>query len=365
MRVLWTAVAIAWLSGGAMAEARIKDLVTYSGVRANQLYGYGLVVGLKGTGDSLRSAPFTNQSIQAMLDRLGVNVRNATAQTKNVAAVMLTAELPAFAGVGSRIDVTVSSLGDATSLAGGSLVLSPLTGADNVVYAVAQGQVVVGGFNASGRNESVTQGIPTNGRITQGALIERDAPGQLRCDPSIELDLLNPDFSTAVRIADVINAFSRHKFNFKTATERDLRTVSLKCPDKITVARFLAEIGDLTVTPDAPARVVIDEKTGTVVIGNNVRISTVAVAHGNITVRITETPKVSQPNPFAKGKTVVTSETEVAVEQPGSQVAILRGTSLESVVSGLNRLALKPTSIIAILQAIKSAGALQAELVVQ
>jgi flagellar P-ring protein FlgI len=358
-------LALALLAPAVQAQTRIKDLVSYQGVRPNQLYGYGLVVGLNGTGDSLRSAPFTNQSIQSMLDRLGVNVRNGNARTRNVAAVIVTAELPAFAGTGSRIDVTVSSLGDSTSLAGGSLVLTPLSGADNVIYAAAQGQVAIGGFNAAGRNESVTQGVPTAGRIANGALVEREAPSHLECGASIDIELRNPDFNTAVRMADAINEFSRARYNTKVATEKDLRTVTLRCPPKITAARFLADIGELPIVPDAPARVVIDEKTGTVVIGRNVRITTVAVAHGSITVRVTETPKVSQPNPFSKGATVVTSDTEVAVDQPGANVSIVKGTSLEALVAGLNRLGLKPPSVIAILQAIKTAGALQADLVVQ
>lgn len=365
MRFVAVLVACVIFAPAIHAQTRIKDLVSYQGVRPNQLYGYGLVVGLNGTGDSLRSAPFTNQSIQSMLDRLGVNVRNGNARTRNVAAVIITAELPAFAGTGSRIDVTVSSLGDATSLAGGSLVLSPLSGADNVIYAAAQGQVAIGGFNAAGTNQSVTQGVPTAGRIANGALVEREAPSRLHCEPLIDIELRNPDFNTAVRIADAINAFSRQRYKANVAAEKDLRTVSLRCPTNISAARFLADIGNLQVIPDGPARVVIDEKTGTVVIGHNVRIATVAVAHGSITVRVSETPKVSQPNSFSKGSTVITKETDVAVDQPGATVSIVKGTSLETLVAGLNRLGLKPPSVIAILQAIKTAGALQADLVVQ
>jgi flagellar P-ring protein FlgI len=365
MRVVAALAAFTFLCPMAEAQTRIKDVVSYQGVRPNQLYGYGLVVGLNGTGDSLRSAPFTNQSIQSMLDRLGVNVRNSNAQTKNIAAVMITAELPAFAAIGARIDVTVSSLGDAKSLAGGTLILTPLSGADNVIYAAAQGQVAIGGFNAAGRNESVTQGVPTAGRIANGAMVERDAPSRLQCEPSIDLELKNPDFNTSVRMVDAINEFSVSRYKVKLAQEKDLRTVTLRCPAKVSTARILAEIGELAITPDSPARVVIDEKTGTVVIGRNVRITTVAVAHGSITVRVTETPKVSQPNPFSRGTTAVTSDTEVAVDQPGANVSIVKGTSLEALVAGLNRLGLKPPSVIAILQAIKTAGALQADLVVQ
>lgn len=365
IRVVLAACAVAFAASPTEAQTRIKDVVSVQGVRPNQLYGYGLVVGLNGTGDSLRSAPFTNQSIQSMLDRLGVNIRGGNARTRNIAAVMLTAELPAFAKPGSRVDVTVSSLGDATSLGGGTLVLSSLTGADNKVYAVAQGQVAIGGFNANGRNESVTQGVPTAGRIANGALVERDAPGQFDCGQGMEIELRNPDFATAIRIVDVINQFSAERYGTKVAHEKDLRSVGLRCPARVSAARFMADIGELPISPDAPARVVIDEKTGTVVIGRNVRISTVAVAHGSITVRVTETPRVSQPKPFSKGQTVVTTDTEVAVDQPGANVSIVKGASLETLVAGLNRLGLKPPSVIAILQAIKSAGALQADLVVQ
>lgn len=353
------------MATGACAATRIKDIVTVQGVRANQLIGYGLVIGLNGTGDSLRNAPFTSQSIQSMLDRMGVNVRNASARTKNVAAVMVTAELPAFIGTGSRIDVTVSSLGDATSLAGGSLVMTPLMGADNVVYAVAQGPLAVTGFVTQGKAESLTQGVPTTGRIPNGALVEREAPGRLSDEKVIVLELRNPDFNTAVRVADAINEYSLGRFGLRVAREEDLRSVILQRPRTIGAARFIAEVGDLMTQPDSPARVVIDERTGTIVIGKDVQISTVAVAHGNLTVRVTETQRVSQPAPFSDGQTVVSPETFVSADEKGGNLAIVRGTTLQTFVGGLNRIGLKPQGIIAILQAIKSAGALQADLVVQ
>ncbi|HZT49598.1 MAG TPA: flagellar basal body P-ring protein FlgI [Hyphomicrobiaceae bacterium] len=349
----------------AQAATRIKDIISVQGVRANQLVGYGLVIGLNGTGDSLRNSPFTEQSLQSMLDRMGINVRNAKARTRNVAAVIVTADLPPFVGKGSRIDVTVSSLGDATSLAGGSLILTPLMGADNQIYAVGQGPLAVAGFAQGGKAETLTQGVPTTGRIPNGALVEREAPGNLGDEKQLVLELRNPDFKTAVNVADAINAHTMQRYGVKVARERDLRAVAVNRPFFINPARFLAEIGELAVETDVPARVVIDERTGTIVIGKDVQISTVAVAHGSLTVRITETPRVSQPLPFSRGETVVTPETSVAAEQSGGNLAIVRGTNLQTLVAGLNRIGLKPNGIIAILQAIKSAGALQADLVVQ
>jgi flagellar P-ring protein precursor FlgI len=353
------------LASQAAAATRIKDIVSVQGVRANQLVGYGLVIGLNGTGDSLRNSTFTEQSIQAMLDRMGINVRNAKPRTRNVAAVIVTAELPAFIGKGSRIDVTVSSLGDATSLAGGSLVLTPLYGADSQIYAVAQGPLAVTGFASQGKAETLTQGVPTSGRIPNGALIEREAPGQLAEEKVIVLELRNPDFKTAVRVADAINTYSRTRFGLRVARDEDLRRVTLVKPANIGAARFIAEVGELLVQPDAPARVVIDERTGTIVIGSDVQISTVAVAHGNLTVRVTESERVSQPLPFSEGETVVSPDTVVEAFEEGGNIAIVKGTNLQALVGGLNRIGLKPMGIIAILQAIKSAGALQAELVVQ
>lgn len=347
------------------AESRIKDMVDVQGVRPNQLVGYGLVIGLSGTGDTLRNSPFTEQSVQSMLDRLGVNVRGTRARTRNVAAVIVTAELPPFVARGSRIDVTVSSLGDATSLLGGSLVLTPLLGADDKVYAVAQGPLAVSGFAQTGKAETLTQGVPTTGRIPNGALVERELPGQLADEKGVMLELRNPDFSTAVSVAEAINAYTMRRYGFKAAREQDLRRVELTKPRNVGTARFIAEIGELSAKADAPARVVVDERTGTIVIGKDVQISTVAVAHGNLTVRVTENQKVSQPEPFSKGETVVTPETFVTADQEGGNLAIVKGTSLQALVNGLNKIGLKPTGIIAILQAIKTAGALQAELVVQ
>jgi flagellar P-ring protein FlgI len=347
------------------AATRIKDISDVKGVRTNQLVGYGLVVGLGGTGDSLRNAPFTQQSIQSMLDRMGINIRGSQARTRNVAAVMVTAELPAFSQKGTRIDVSVSSLGDAKSLSGGTLILTALSGADDVIYAVAQGPVAVSGFIATGAAQSVTQGVPTSGKISNGAVIERDAPGVFSEAQPFELQLRNPDFRTAVRIVDAINVYGKSRFGMTLARERDFRSVVLIKPKSIAAARLFAEIGDLYVEPDQSARVIIDERTGTIVIGSDVRVSTVAVAHGNITVRVTETPNVSQPAPFSDGETVVVPQSEVLVDQNGGSVNTVRGASLQELVAALNRMGLKPQDIIAILQSIKSAGALQAELVMQ
>ncbi|WP_152046132.1 flagellar basal body P-ring protein FlgI [Aureimonas psammosilenae] len=344
---------------------RIKDITTIKGVRENQLVGYGLVIGLQGSGDSLRNSPFTEQSLQSMLDRMGVNVRSGNPRTKNVAAVVVTAELPPFAGTGSRIDVSVSSLGDAQSLMGGTLVMTPLYGPDGEVYAVAQGSMAVSGFTSEGESERLTQGVPTSGRISGGAIIEREVPrAQVETD-QITMELRNPDYKTTIRIVDAINAYSLKTWGRPVAREQDLRTVSLTRPSRISSTRFIAAVGDLPIQPDMNARVVIDEKTGTVVIGKDVQISTVAVTHGNLTVRITEAPSVSQPAPFSNGETVVTSDTAVDARQEGGNFAYVQGANLETVVRGLNRLGLKPTGIIAILQAIKTSGALQADLVVQ
>ncbi|MBA2125951.1 flagellar biosynthesis protein FlgI [Hyphomicrobium methylovorum] len=352
----------------ATAATRIKDITDVRGIRINQLVGYGLVVGLNGTGDTLRNSPFTQQSVQAMLDRMGVNIRGSQYQprTRNVAAVMVTADLPAFGRKGTRFDVTVSSLGDAKSLAGGSLVMTSLMGADQTIYAAAQGQITISGFLAKGAAETVTSGIPTRGRIPNGAIIEKDAPGGLDEGDPLELVLRNPDFATAVRVMDAINTYGEEHFGRKLAAAKDFQSISLRKPNGMSTPRLYAEIGELMVDPDQTARVVIDERTGTIVIGADVRISTVAVAHGSITVRVTEMPQVSQPAPFAdRGETVVVPETYVDVTEAGGNVEIVRGTKLRELVTALNRMGLKPIGIIAILQAMKTAGALQAELVVQ
>jgi flagellar P-ring protein precursor FlgI len=344
---------------------RIKNIVSIRGVRPNQLVGYGLVIGLNGTGDSLRNSPFTQQSLQAMLDRMGVNIRKQNTRTRNSAAVIVTAALPAFVQTGTTIDVNVSSLGDATSLLGGTLIMTPLYGADNLIYAVSQGPVTVSGYQIEGAAQTLTQNVPTSGRIPNGALVERQAPGQFVDVEFIGLELRNPDFGTAVRIADAINAYGLDRFGTRLARAADLRTVAVKRPPQIAPTRLMAEIGELLVEPDAPARVVVDERTGTIVIGRDVQISTVAVTHGNLTVTVTETPQVSQPLPFSEGQTVVTPNTNIASSEQGGTFRVVRGTNLHVLVQGLNRIGVKPQGIIAILQAIKTSGALQADLVVQ
>ncbi len=347
------------------AAVRIKDIAQIEGIRDNQLIGYGLVVGLLGTGDTLRNAPFTEQSIQSMLDRLGINVRNISLRTRNVAAVLVTADLPPFMNRGQRIDVTVSSLGDATSLLGGTLVMTPLSGADGRVHAVSQGAVAVSGAAAAGQAESFSQGVPTAGRIPNGGTIELPNPNRPGDVGPLALDLKNPDFATAVRVADAINAYSLRRWGMRAAHERDFRSVSLVLPPRMNPTRFVADIGKLLVEPDTEARVIIDSRTGTIVIGQDVQISTVAVTHGNLTVRITETPVASQPAPLSQGKTVVLPRTDVDLHEDGGQMRIVGGTTLRKLVDGLNRIGLKPSGIIAILQAIKSSGALQADLVTQ
>jgi flagellar P-ring protein precursor FlgI len=347
------------------AAVRIKDIANLKGVRENQLIGYGLVIGLKGTGDTLRNAPFTEQSLQSMLDNMGINIRGTLLRTRNVAAVVVTADLPPYAAGGSRMDVALSSLGDASSLLGGTLLMTQLRGADGEVYAVAQGAVAVGGYSVEGAAQTVSQGVPTSGRIPNGALIEREVQGKFYEMESLILELKNPDFVTATRIIDAINHYGQGRYRASMAFERDYRSIILSRPRTVAPVRFIAEIGELLVEPDTPARVVIDERTGTVVIGRNVQVSTVAVTHGNLSVRITEMPIVSQPAPFSRGETVVTPQTFIEAGEPGAQVAILRGTDLQRLVRGLNQIGLKPQGIIAILQAIKAAGALQADLVIQ
>ena len=350
-------------SGGPVT--RIKDIAQLQSARDNQLVGYGLVIGLQGTGDSLRNSPFTEQSIRAMLENLGIATEGGQARAKNVAAVIGTANLPAFVQSGARIDVGVSSLGDATSLTGGTLIMTPMKAADGDIYAVAQGSVIVSGFSAQGAAETLTQGVPTAGRVPNGAIIERQVDAQFGAQDALILQLRNADFSTAVRVTDVINDYSQGRFGKRVASEQDSRTVVIRKPAKISTARFYAELENLVVQTDTPARVVVDERTGTIVIGADVRISRVAISHGTLTVRITEMPKVVQPEPFSKGKTEIEPFTAIDASQPDGTVAMLDGPDLETLVAGLNRLGVKPDGIIAILQGIKSAGALQADLVLQ
>lgn len=346
----------------AWAGPRIKDVADFEGVRENQLVGYGLVVGLAGTGDSLRNSPFTRQSLAAMLERLGVNAAEGNLNTRNVAAVMVTANLPPFASQGSRIDVTVSALGDARSLAGGQLLVTPLMGADQQVYAVAQGTLAIGGFSASGASgSSVTRGVPTAGRIPSGALVEREIGFDIAGQQELRLALRTPDFTTAQRIAAAINT----TLGSEAARAVNPGTVALRRPADFTgdMVALVGRIESLEVEVDAPARIVIDESSGIVVMGENVKVSTVAIAQGNLTISIQEDPFVSQPAPFSRGETEVVPSTGITVEEEeGGLVVVPGGVPLRQLVNGLNALGVTPRDMIAILQALKAAGAIQAEI---
>ena len=349
----------------AQAASRIKDIVTFEGVRDNLLVGYGLVVGLNGTGDSLSNSPFTRQSLESMLERLGVNIRNSKLNSKNVAAVIVSATLPPFSRQGSRIDVTVSTLGDSKSLLGGTLLVTPLIGADGQVYAVAQGSTVVGGFAAGGDGASIVKGVPTSGRIPSGGIIEREIEFDLSNASELNISLRNPDLTTAGRIAKAINTLLK----VPAAVVLDPGTVLLTTPPAYAnnMVGLLTDVEQLSVEPDQLARVVIDESTGVIVIGDQVRVDTVAIAQGNLTIRVTETPQVSQPSPFAQqGTTVTVPRTDIEVDEQSGQglVLVKSGVSLQDLVDGLNALGIGPRDMISILQTIKAAGALQAEIVV-
>ncbi len=352
------------LAAPAAAQVRIKDIADVEGVRDNQLVGYGLVVGLNGTGDQLNSAVFTRESLIGMLERLGVNTRDQQAklQTKNVAAVMVTANLPPFARTGSRIDVAVSALGNAKDLTGGTLLVSSLLAADGEVYAVAQGAVATGAIAARGAASSVTRGVPTAGAIANGATVEREIGYQLGTHAALRLGLRNPDLTTALRMAEAIN----RALGADTAHATDPRTVAIDLGSR-DVIESLARIEDLRVEPDNAAVVVIDESSGTIVMGSNVRVSTVAIAQGNLTIRVTETPQVSQPGPLSNGTTTTVPRTNIQVDdQHDRRLGILSGNiTLRDLVAGLNSLGVGPRDMITILQTIKAAGALQADLQVR
>ncbi len=364
MRLLLALLALLLLvpADAAAAPSRIKDLVDVEGVRENQLVGYGLVVGLNGTGDKLKDGSFTKQSLQSMLNRLGVKPTDKGTTSKNVAAVMVTAALPPFARHGSRLDVTVAALGDAQSLLGGTLLVTPLLGADGEVYAVAQGQVGVAGFAAKGQAESVVKGVPTNGRIPAGAIIEREVGYEMARMAALTLTLRSPDFTTARRIAQAINGF----LGEAAARPTDNSTVAVEVPDAYdgSVVNLVTDIEQLRIEPDQPARVLVDESSGIIVMGENVRVSTVAIAQGNLTIRITEQPQVSQPRPFGDGATVVVPRTDVTVDEQSERKlgVVAGGVTLQELVNGLNALGVGPRDLISILQAVKAAGALQAAL---
>ncbi|HEU0066708.1 MAG TPA: flagellar basal body P-ring protein FlgI [Sphingomonas sp.] len=360
---LAAAFLVSLLAAPAVAGPRVKDIVDVQNVRPNQLVGYGLVVGLAGTGDRTRNAPFTEQSLQSMLERMGVNVRDVQMKPANVAAVSVTATLPAFARAGSTIDVQVSALGDATNLQGGTLLVSSLRGLDGEIYAVAQGPVAVSGFKATGAGASVSRGVATSARIAGGAIVEREVPFVLRSATTLKLALKNPDLATARHIAAAVN----DRFHGR-ATVLDPGTVELAPGGsyKGDVVDLLGEVENLTVDVDQPARIVINEASGTVVMNGNVKLSPVAIAQGGLTISVTETPVASQPAPLSQGETVVLPRTGIAVDEgKKGSLAMVGGASLQALVSGLNTLGVTPRDLITILQAVKSAGALQAEIEVQ
>ena len=341
---------------------RIKDIADIKGVRSNQLVGYGLVVGLNGTGDSDDST-FTNQSMAAMLEKMGVTVLPENIEVENVAAVMVTADLPAFARTGGRIDVLVSSIGDAENLQGGTLLFTPLKAANNQVYAVAQGPISTGGFQVgSASGSGVQKNFPTVGRVVNGALVEKEIKTNFNAKQSLTLTLHNPDFTTASRVARAINI----AFYEPIARTHDAGTIEVKVPAKYrgNTVPMVTMIERLGVTPDTVSKIVINERTGTVIMGENVRIATIAIAHGNLSVEIREDQRVSQPLPLSRGgRTVVVPESDVLVEEGNNPLYVVdSGVSIGEVVKALNALGVSPRDLIAIFQALKAAGALQAEL---
>ncbi|MEA3545642.1 MAG: flagellar basal body P-ring protein FlgI [Thermodesulfobacteriota bacterium] len=355
--IFWGAVLLS------TAEAsRIKELAKLEGVRSNQLIGYGLVVGLNGTGDSA-STRFTIQSLVSMMERLGVTVNPDTVKVSNVAAVVVTAELPPFARAGNTIDVSVSSIGDAANLAGGTLLMTPLKAADGKHYAVAQGALVVGSLAFGGKAAKVQKNHPTAGRIPDGALVEREVPFVFGENPKLNYRLKHSDFTTVSRMSQAVN---RH-FGGTPARTLDAGQMQVKVPEayRNRIVQFAAELEQLTVIPDTVARIVVNEKTGTIVMGEGVRISTVAVSHGNLNLIINEQSNVSQPAPFSEGETVVTPETDIVVEEEvGNLVVLKQGVSIGEVAAALNAIGATPRDLIAIFQSIKAAGALYADLVV-
>lgn len=366
MRLITAAFMLLLTAQLSLANAvRIKDLVEFDGVRGNDLVGYGLVVGLDGTGDGLRNAPFTEEIMTNLLERLGVNVTGEQFRPKNVAAVFVTASLPPFSRSGSQIDVTVSAIGDAKSLLGGTLIMTPLNAADGQIFAVAQGTIIAGGATAQGDGAQVTQGVPTSGTIPSGARVEREVEFDLSSLSQLRLALREADFTTASRIENAINS----DFGRRVATMLDSGTVNLDVPrtNMQSVAHALGRIENILVEPERKARVVVDQRSGTIVMGDDVRISRVAVSQGNLTLRIQEQPVVVQPNPFARGETVVVPRTTVDIQdEEGTGLAeVPEGTSLSEVIAGLNALGVAPRDMIDILKSIKAAGALHAEFVVR
>lgn len=356
--------ALVLLPGQAAAEVKIKDIVDVEGVRSNDLVGYGLVIGLGGTGDTIRNSPYTEEALSNLLERLGVNIQGSDFRPNNVAAVLVTASLPPFARLGSKIDINVSSIGDAKSLAGGTLVMTPLNAADGEVYALAQGSVLISGFQAEGESASITEGVPTSGTIPNGARIEREVNFEFGKMERIRLALRSPDFTTAERLESKINTSLGGKY----ALLLDSGTVELDLSKStISPARFMGRIENLTLQPAQKARVVVDKRSGTIVLGQDVKVSSVAIAQGNLSITISETPVASQPNPFGFGDTIVLPRTDISVRdgEPGNIAILEDNVTLPDLVAGLNALGVSPREMIDILKTIKTAGALHAELVLQ
>lgn len=348
------------LGGIAVADqtVKLKDIAKIEGERSNQLVGYGLVVGLDGSGDTQQST-FTVQSVANMLLKFGITVPVSKMKVKNVAAVMVTASLPPFVRPGSRIDVLVSSLGDAKSLQGGTLLQTPLQAADGSTYAVAQGSLSIGGFTAGGGGNTVTKNHPTAGRIPEGAIVEKEVPTSLSDGKSVNVVLSSPDFATAAGVAQAING----KLGAGTASALDPATVRVAVSDTSNLVGLIADMGELTVTQSSIAKVIVNERTGTVIIGGSVKLSPVALSHGNLSVEISTEQQVTQPMPLSTGKTAVVPQTTVqATEQANKLMVLNAGSTLEDLVRGLNELKVTPRDIIAILQALRQAGALHAEL---
>jgi flagellar P-ring protein FlgI len=340
--------------------ARIKDLAAIKGIRTNQLVGYGLVVGLDGTGDK-SGAEFTIQSIVNMMEQMGVNVSPSQVKVKNVAAVMVTAKMQPFSRIGNRVDVMVASVGDAKSLVGGTLLLTPLRGVDGNIYALAQGPISVGGFGGGGAGGAVTKNHLLAARVSDGGSIERELPVVLDGKESLTMTLFNPDFTTALRVSQSIN----DAMGEAVAKALDSGTVGLSIPERqrSNVAGFLARLETLNVAPDMVAKIIVNEKTGTVVVGENVRISTVAISHGNLSISVRESAEVSQPKAFSGGETVVTPKTDVEIKEENNKLMVIEsGSTIRELVKALNAIGVTPRDLISIFQSIKAAGALQAEL---
>lgn len=369
MRIFWAcfAVLLFWVAapGAANAQVRLKDLVEFDGVRGNDLLGYGLVVGLNGTGDGMRNAPFTEEIMVSILERLGINVTGEQFRPRNVAAVIVTASLPPFARAGSRVDVTISAIGDASSLHGGTLVMTPLNGADGQIYAVAQGSVLAGGVSATGQAAQEVRGVPTSGTIPMGASIEREVEFALGSLTNLRLALRNPDFTSAEQIETLVNTSLQRRVARMTdagTVELDVAASGLASP-----AHLISRIENLVLDPQTKARVVMDQRSGTIVIGQDVRISRVAVAQGALTLRVQEEPLVVQPNPFSEGETVVVPRTAASLEDrvTTSLSEVPQGTNLSEVVAGLSALGVGPRDLIDILSTIHAAGALHADLIIR